>query len=102
MTYKITFSPLPKITYQKNIHYLDNNWPLKSKVKFITNISKTVFLIKDNPEFFPKWKTNNNIRKAVIVKQITMFYKIEKDTIEILLFWNSYQNPDKLKELIKR
>jgi len=101
MDYKIEYSNLATATLDSNIKYLLNNWPVSSSIKFLDKVEETILLINNNPEIFPKWNDNLNLRKAVIVKQITMFYNIKKDTIEILLFWNNYQNPNKLLDLIK-
>lgn len=39
-----------------------------------------------------------NIKQCVVRKQITLYYKhIEPDTIELLRFWNNYQDIKKLK-----
>jgi plasmid stabilization system protein ParE len=101
MGYKIIYSNLATKTIDDNLNYLINNWSIKSSAKFLDKVDKTIVLLLENPEFYPFWNTSNNIRKAIIVKQITLFYKVKENTIEILLFWNNYQNPEKLLKLIK-
>jgi hypothetical protein len=100
MAYKIIYSNLAIETLNANVVYLKNRWPKRSLTKFVGNVNKTIELIKQNPEFFPIWKDEKNKRKALVFKQITMFYNIKKNTIEILLFWNNYQNPSTLIDLI--
>lgn len=101
MDYKIIYSNLATETIDDNLNYLINNWPIKSSTKFLDKVDKTIILLLENPEFYPFWNASKNLRKAIIVKQITMFYEVKQDTIEILLFWNNYQNPEKLLKLIK-
>lgn len=40
------------------------------------------------------------VRKAIIVKQISLIYSHENNTVLLLNFWNSYQDPDRLKQLL--
>jgi len=101
MVYKIKYSNLSIITLNQNALFLNSNWSERSVIKFINKVDKIVLLIVNNPEIFPKWRSSA-IRKLVIVKQITMFYEIKKDTINILLFWNNYQNPSNLIELLNK
>ncbi len=101
MDYKIVYSNLAVFTLDSNLSYLQNNWPKISLLNFLDKEEKTIDLIKNNPTFFPLWKENLNIRKAIIVKQITLFYEVKNNVIEILLFWNNYQNPKKLIQLIQ-
>ena len=101
MDYKIVYSNLVVFTLDSNLSYLKNNWPKISLLNFLDKEEKTINLIKNNPDFFPLWKENLNIRKAIIVKQITLFYEVKNNIIEILLFWNNYQNPKKLIQLIQ-
>lgn len=53
-------------------------------------------LTKQNLIFKPaKYK---DIQEVPVTKQITLYYKVlERDKIELLRFWNTYQNPKKLK-----
>ena len=100
MDYKVIYSDLAIETLDKNMSYLKNNWSTKSAVNFLDKVEKTISLIGDNSHFFSLWRETNK-RKAVTVKQITMFYEVKKETINILLFWNNYQNTDSIKALIK-
>lgn len=101
MVYKIKYSNLAIMTLNQNALFLNSNWSERSVIKFIKKVDKIVLLIVNNPEIFPKWR-GSSIRKVVIVKQITMFYEIKEDTINILLFWNNYQNPNNLIDLLNK
>ncbi|MEE9349508.1 MAG: type II toxin-antitoxin system RelE/ParE family toxin [Flavobacteriaceae bacterium] len=101
MVYKIKFVPTAKDSYSLNLLYLEENWSKKVITNYLKKVFKSINLIKTNPRIFPKWKNNSEIRRVVIVKQITMFYEVKKETINIYLFWNNYQNPENLNELLK-
>ncbi|MEO8254416.1 MAG: type II toxin-antitoxin system RelE/ParE family toxin, partial [Flavobacterium sp.] len=38
-----------------------------------------------------------NVYKMVIIKQITIYYSIENETIYLLRFWNNYQDLSNFK-----
>lgn len=100
MVYKIKYSKLAIKTLDQNLLYLINNSLENSALKFINKVGEIVFLIAKNPKLYALWNSKLNIRKVVIVSQITMFYKINENTIDIVLFWNNYQNLNKLNELL--
>ena len=94
MVYKIKYSKLAIESLDQNLLYLKNNWSENSMLKYINKVDEIISLIVNNPELYGLWKLN--IRKVIIVPQITFFYKVHKNTIDVVLFWNNYQNPEKL------
>jgi hypothetical protein len=38
-----------------------------------------------------------NLKKVFINKRISFYYKIYPNEIVVFLFWNNYENPEKLK-----
>ena len=101
MVYNVIHSDLAKLTFFENIKYLEENWSKQVILNFLRKVNKITKLIKNNPKIFPIWNEKKNIRKVIIISQITMFYIVQEKTIDVVLFWNNYQNPKKLKELIR-
>ncbi|OWP82586.1 hypothetical protein BWK59_15115 [Flavobacterium davisii] len=91
----ISWSELAKIDYWDNIQYLEKEWTLAEVYGFIDKVDQLIDLLtKDNLTFKP---TNyKNTYQVPVVKQITLFYRFENNTIELLRFWNNYQNLDSL------
>ena len=81
--------------YHQNIDYLLENWPTQVAVEFIDEVEAVIELIKDNPELYPLVDFKE-IRRAVLRKQITLFFKVQEGAIHLIRFWNTYQSPDKL------
>jgi plasmid stabilization system protein ParE len=78
-----------------NIYYLEKNWTEKEVERFNDKTEEVLEqLSKGNLNFKPT--EHKNIFQVPIVKQITLFYKINESNIVLLRFWNSYQNPDNL------
>ena len=100
MVYKIIHTLLAEKSYMQNISYLEESWTIKEIKQFIKKTSDVMDILKTDPPIFPKWEFNRNIRKVVLIKQITLFYEIENYNVYILLFWNNYQNPNKMMTLL--
>jgi len=94
--YKIIWSEPAKFDYWQNIDYLLENWHKKQVTKFIKAVEQDLNIIKYNPKTFAL-TDYRNVHSVVIIKQITLFYKITNNTVELIRFWNNYQNPDNLK-----
>jgi plasmid stabilization system protein ParE len=79
-----------------NVDYLETNWSeavvenFKSKVDSVLNQ-----LEKGTVVFKPTEK--KDIYQIVVVKQITLFYRLTNQEIILLRFWNNHQNPKKFK-----
>ena len=92
----IFWSETAKLDYWKNIDYLLENWTTTEAKYFIEQVDEFLQLLENgNLEFEPTHY--KNVFRLVISKQITLFYRINQNQIELLRFWNNYQNPKKLK-----
>jgi len=89
----INWSEVSYEDYHQNIDYLLSEWSEKSAKKFIDEVERTLELLVKNPKMYPL-SNYEGLRKAVITKQITLYYKIQKDSIILVRFWNNYQNSD--------
>ncbi|RUA38532.1 MAG: type II toxin-antitoxin system RelE/ParE family toxin [Bacteroidetes bacterium] len=72
--------------------YLIREWSEESAINFIDEVELVLDLLKINPKLYPK-SDYKSIRRAVVLKQITLFYQIEKSSIFLVRFWNNYKNP---------
>ena len=85
----------------KLFDYLLENWSKKVKADFIKKLDKSVELIKSTPESFPESDEQNGLRKCVITKQVTLYYRFNSKTIYLVTLFDTRQNPNKLnKDLI--
>jgi hypothetical protein len=67
-------------------------------INFISKVDEALQFIASNPEAFPVHNTVPKIRKCVVTPQITVYYHVvNAGNIDLLTFWNNYQDPDKLK-----
>ena len=95
---KIIWSPRARITFLNILNYLDKEWGKNSVVNFISEVTDILMKISRNPKMFVSTKKNIYIRKGIITKHISLYYRIKprKNEIELLTFWDNRQDPRKL------
>jgi plasmid stabilization system protein ParE len=82
--------------YHQNIDYLVKEWSEQVALEFMEDVAIVIELIKSHPELYPL-TDYRDIRKAVIRKQITLFFRVKNKAIHLIRFWNNYQNPEGMK-----
>ena len=100
MDCKINWTNRAWQTFKENIDYLQAAWTAKEVSKFVLLVDKRLANLSKNPEIgSPRNKKHNNIRFTTVHKRILLVYKYKplKNKIDLLVFWNTYQNPRKLK-----
>jgi plasmid stabilization system protein ParE len=96
MKHTVSWSPESKETFGNTILYLEENWSRKEAVHFINRVYQVVDLISRHPRMFiylPKY----NAHRCVVVKQVSLFYRLKENQIELLTFWDNRMDPEKLK-----
>jgi hypothetical protein len=68
---------------------------LKELKSFITRTEKVIEHISANPLIYPYSKTSDTY-KSVVVEQVSLFYRIKQNEIELLTFWDNRRNPANL------
>ncbi len=92
---RIAWSDEAVADYHQNIDYLLTRWTETSAITFIEEVDAVLEIIKNQPDIYPL-SDYRSVRRAVIRKQITLFYKVEDDVIYLVRFWNTYQDPDSI------
>lgn len=98
MTYTIIWTPKSQETFRANIEYLSKEWEPAVLNDFLDRVREIILKIQSTPLLFPLYKKNKSARRCVVTEQITLYYRIvDESTIDLITFWNVYQNPKKLK-----
>jgi plasmid stabilization system protein ParE len=74
------------------ILYLEREWSERQIVNFLTRIDQVVDLIKVSPESFP-YSPLKGVRKAVIKRHTSLYFKVEKEQIVILSVRSNSKGP---------
>ena len=97
MTKKIIWSPLSKEDFENILNYLGTEWDAEVAIKFIDLVDVLLLQIANNPRQFPLIHKNYKIRKCVITKHNTLYYRSTRRYIELLRIYDNRQDLDKLR-----
>ena len=94
---KVIWSKLAQNDFENILEYLHKNWDAAVLVNFIDITDIIIEQIKSNPKQFPLINKKYKVRKCVLTKQNTVFYRICKGNINILRVFDNRQDPQKLR-----
>lgn len=81
MAYEIRWSEEAVNNLAEILDYLEHKWTEKEVQKFKSKLNHQLDLISQSPFIFPSANFNPEMRKAVLSKQTTIFYKVIDATI---------------------
>lgn len=99
MSRQIIWSPLAEKDFADILEYLRVKWDKKVALHFVDLVNNIVTHLSANPKQFTLINKKKRIRKCVITKHNTLYYREQKKEIHILRIYDSRQDPDKLKFL---
>ncbi len=95
--YKIQWTEHALSELKETLEYLEINWTEKELRTFSAKLDHTIELISKMPEIFPESIERKNIRKAVVEKHNNLYYRINKNSIEVVSLFSIKKNPNKKK-----
>ena len=99
MVYEIVWTSKALTSYINNIKYLQDKWTEKEVSNFIYEVEKKLNTLAGQPLIgIIRSKRYTSIRQTVINKRVLLIYRVKTSAkkIELLRFWNTYQDPRKL------
>jgi len=96
MSKRVTWSPLAEKDFETILEYLDENWGEKVIHHFISSTDDLISQISTSPKLFPLINKKLKIRKCVITKHNTLYYRERRQSIDILRIFDTRQDPEKL------
>jgi plasmid stabilization system protein ParE len=100
MACKINWTDKAWFTYESNLLYLELAWTDREINNFVLSVEKRLDNLSKHPKIGnARNKKYPNIRSTLVHKRILLIYKHKplKNEIDLLVFWNTSQNPKKLK-----
>jgi len=97
MSHSIVYSARAKSEYRNILIYVIEEFGVDTARKVDDLFDKVILQIADNPEMYPVFDKKRKIRKCVVSRQTSMFYKINKSVVEIISFRGNLMNPKTLK-----
>jgi len=92
----IIWSNLSEKDFDNILDYLDKNWGQKVAANFIDLTENIVNQISINPRQFPICYKRKKVRKCILTKHNTIFYRDGKINVEILRIYDTRQDPNTL------
>jgi len=94
MALKIRWTPEAEDNFSSILDYLESEWSEKEIRKFARKTQIIIEQIAINPKMF-KAAGTEEIRKAVITRQTSLFYFVDEELelITLLAFWDNRRNP---------
>ena len=94
----ISWTPIARRSYFKILDHLEAAWTEKEIQNFINEVNDLLEQIRQNPEMFQQSRKRKNIRKGLVTKHNTLYYRVRsrRKELQLLLFWDNRQDPDKL------
>ena len=90
------WSPLAESDFATILEYLNKNWDAKVAANFIDLTENVINQISINPKQYPIIFKRKRIRKCVLTKHNSVFYRDSRSQVEILRIYDTRQDPDSL------
>ncbi|HLG35761.1 MAG TPA: type II toxin-antitoxin system RelE/ParE family toxin [Bacteroidia bacterium] len=99
MALSITWTEEAERTFAVIIKYLLEHWTEKEVRHFISETNRVIAHITVTPRMFRR-SARKNIHEGLITRHCLLIYRVRKNKIELLSFFDTRQNPKK-KQLIE-
>ena len=96
MSKQIIWSPSSEQDFAEILNYLNRKWNNRVAFQFINKTEYLLNQIAENPKQFPLINNSLKIRKCVLTKHNSLYYRTNTKHIEILRIYDSRQDPQKL------
>jgi plasmid stabilization system protein ParE len=90
---KVVWSENAETTFDLIVLYIEVKFDVLSAKKFIAKVDSVIHTISNQPYIYKSSNFNTKVRKATITKQCTLFYEINKKTIQLSYFWDNRREP---------
>ncbi len=94
---RVNWSPEAERDFLGILNYLLENWPSSIADHFIDQISDSIHLIQVRPTLYPVINKSFGIRRCVVTRHNSLFFRIIDEAIEILRIFDTRQDPEKLR-----
>lgn len=94
MVLQVRYSLKAKQEYTAIISYIIQNFGLEKAILVDGYFEKVIRQISINGEMYPLFDKRRKIRRCVISKQTTLFYRVERKNLELVSFRGNLMNPE--------
>jgi len=100
MNYSITWTPESLSTFEDRITYLEIHWTDKEITNFKNRVKEYLDTLKQEPLIGKKPGKLKNVYMGLIIKQVSLIYRVKPLTneIELISFIDNRQDPKKIRK----
>ncbi|WP_312767601.1 type II toxin-antitoxin system RelE/ParE family toxin [Epilithonimonas sp.] len=91
--FEILWTDLALEELAQTVEYLEQEFTEKEIESLGNEIERILSIITHSPTIFP-FSDKYKIRKVIILKLNTLYYRITDDRVEIISFFSNRQNPE--------
>ncbi len=84
MALPIRFSPQAMLEEIELLDYLKSKWGVKKAKEIYNKIELVLAFISEMPKIYPSSQLSQHLRKCVLSKQTSIYYRIKKGYVEIV------------------
>lgn len=95
MGFEIVWTKKAIQTFEKRILYLQEHWTDREILNFTAAVNQYLFALKTQPLMFHETSMQKQKRIGVIIKQVSLIYRVNNQTqiIQLIAFIDNRQNP---------
>ncbi len=97
----VVLTDVAKRDIEEITDYIFENWGNAICNKFLARFEEVCNIISATPRMYSLIHKKERIRKCILTKQNTIYYRERRYRIEILAIFDTRQNPDKLTQIIR-
>ena len=95
MIRSVVWSSRAKNDYFEILEYLDKHWNRNVTIRYIERVDTVISTIQASPQLFPTSSDFKKVRRCVVTKHTTLYYRIINDKIQLITLFDSRHNPEK-------
>lgn len=97
MAFEVRYSTRAYLEYEQILDYVYKKFGADVAVKVDLHFEEVIDQIAVNPFLFPSSRKHKNIRRCVISKQTTLYYRFNGQHVELISFRGNRLDPQTLK-----
>lgn len=94
---KIVWSKRALSDLDEIICYLQENWTEKEIRKFSQKLDHLLEILQHQPYLFSESISISDTYRAVLSKQVSIYYQVGNNEIQLITLFDNRQDPEKLK-----
>lgn len=93
MATQVRWTPYALEELQEAYDYMELKWTEKEIVNFSVELDEKLALALQNPNLFQVALSKSQVRRMVVRRIYSLYYREENGGIEVLSFWDNRKNP---------